>query len=119
MKNLFHSKTTVIVIVIVIISVIAYFYYEGGSSSASGGLVESPGSDQSIGSAELDLLSQIQSLKIDASMFQDPGYQALEDYSVAIPQDNVGRPNPFAPFPGEAVSSGSAGTAGTSGTSGH
>jgi hypothetical protein len=119
MKNLFRSKSTIVVIIIVIILVIAYFYYEGGSSSGSGSLLVSQGGDQSIGSDELNLLSQIQSLKIDTSIFKDPGYQALVDYSVAIPTEPVGRPNPFAPFTGEAVSSGTAGTSGTSGPASH
>jgi hypothetical protein len=112
MKNLFHSKGTIAVIVIVIILVIAYFYYEGGSSTGSSSLLVSQSSDQSIGAAELNLLNQIQSLKIDTSLFKDPGYQNLEDYSVTIPSEPVGRPNPFLPYPGEAVSSGTSGTAG-------
>ena len=112
MKNIFHSKTGIIVIIVVIILVIAYFYYEGGSgsSTASTSLLQQQASDQSIGAAELSLLDQIQSLKIDTSLFQDPAYKTLVDYSVPIPQDGVGRPNPFAPFPGEAVSVGTGGT---------
>ncbi len=119
MKNLFHSKGTISVIVIVVILVIAYFYYEGGSSTGSGSLLQSQSSDQSIGAAELNLLNQIQSLNVDSSLFKDPGYQSLVDYSVAIPSEPVGRPNPFAPYPGEVVVSGSAGAAGNPGTTGH
>jgi len=114
MKNLFRSKTVIVVIIIIILAAV-YFYYEGGSSSGGSSLLVQQASDQSIGSAELNLLSQIQSLKIDTSLFQDPGYQALVDYSVAIPAEDVGRPNPFAPFPGEVISSGASGSSGTAG----
>ena len=49
----------------------------------------------------LSLLSQISNLHIQAQLFQDPAYLKLNDYSVPIPEKNVGRPNPFAPLPGE------------------
>lgn len=53
-----------------------------------------------IGSQVMSLLTQIRSLKIDATVFQSAVYRSLQDYSVAIPTENVGRDNPFAPFPG-------------------
>ena len=119
MKNLLRSKTTIATIVIVIILVVVYFYYQGGSSSSSGSLLSSPTSDQAVGSAELALLNQIKSLKIDTSLFQDPVYQSLVDYSVPIPPENVGRPNPFAPYPGEVVTSPTASAASGAGSASH
>jgi hypothetical protein len=110
MKELLHSKSTLIVVAIVIILGVVYFYYNGTQSSSSAGLVTSS-ADQSIGSAELSLLSQIQSLKIDPSLFQDPVWNQLQDYTRAVPTEPVGRPNPFEPYDGEDASSSSAGSA--------
>ena len=95
------KKTWIWIAIIIIVAVVGYFYLSGSSAPASSGLVQSSGSDSAVvGTQVLTLLNQIQSLKIDTSLFTDPGYQTLRDYSVAIPQVNVGRANPFAPLPG-------------------
>jgi hypothetical protein len=92
------SKNTVIISVVLIVSlVLVYFYFEGSTTPFGGSLLQSQ-AGESVGSAELTLLNQIQSLKIDVSLFTDPSYETLQDYSVAIPTENVGRPNPFAPL---------------------
>ena len=95
-------KTWIWATVIVIAAAIGYFYFYGNSASTPSTLLSSsPTSDSAIvGAQVLGLLNQIQSLKIDTSIFTDPGYNTLRDYSVAIPPVNVGRPNPFAPLPG-------------------
>jgi len=107
MKNILRSKTAIAVIVVIIL-IVGYFYWKGSSPAGSGSLLQAQSGTQGIGSAELDLLDQVQSLKIDASLFQDPAYKTLQDYSVAIPTENVGRPNPFAPYAGEAVTAAAA-----------
>jgi hypothetical protein len=104
MNNQPNAKNTWIwATVVIVIAAIGYFYFYGSSSSttASSGLVQTSSGDSSdVGSQVLTLLNQINSLNIDTSLFTDPGYQTLRDYSVAIPSVNVGRPNPFAPLPG-------------------
>ncbi len=102
MKKASSLKSSLIIVAIIVIALIAYFYYKGnGSSSNSTSLLTQTSTDSSIiGSQILGLLNQIQSLRIDASLFADPGYQTLRDFSVAIPPENVGRTNPFAPLPG-------------------
>jgi len=102
MKKASSLKSTVIVIVVIAIVLIAYFYYKGKSApSASSSLLTQTSTDSSqVGTQVLGLLNQIQSLRIDSTLFADPGYQTLRDYSVEIPPENVGRDNPFAPLPG-------------------
>lgn len=96
-----NTKTIVTIIVVFIVILLTYFYFEGGSSTGTGSLLESSGNGAgSVGSSELSLLNQIQSLRIDTELFKDPVYRSLQDYSVDIPSENVGRPNPFAPVPG-------------------
>ncbi len=99
------NKTTISVIVAIIIVAIAYFYYTG-TTATSTNLVSSD--NASVGTQVLGLLNQIQSLHIDNSVFTDPGYKTLRDFSVPIPTVDVGRPNPFAPLPGFSTSGSSA-----------
>jgi hypothetical protein len=95
------DKTWIWVTVIIIVAAVGYFYLSGSSATPNGALLSSSGPDSAVvGAQDLALLQQIQSLKIDTSIFSDPGYRTLRDYSVAIPSVNVGRPNPFAPLPG-------------------
>lgn len=108
------KKTLFIIIAIVVIAGIAYFYYQGSTPSTSSTLTQAPSAaDQAIGTRVLDLLNQIRTLRIDTSIFKDPAYATLRDYSVAIPPQDVGRVNPFAPLPG-VPSSGSAASSGSS-----
>jgi hypothetical protein len=99
-------KSIITIVIIVAIALIAYFYYEGSAPSASNSLLSASAAPASgdIGKQVLNLLSQIQSLRIDSTLFSDPGFQTLRDFSVAIPPQNVGRANPFAPLPGAPVS---------------
>ena len=103
------KKTVVVIIIIIVVALIAYFYYEGTLPATDSTLQVSTASQngQAVGANVLSLLSQIKSLKIDTTIFTDPAYQTLRDYTVAIPQENVGRSNPFAPIPGMSSTSGS------------
>lgn len=95
------SKSTIIIIVVCIVLAIVYFYIQGGNSTSSNSLLEGTNADgTAVGLAELSLLNQINSIRLDTSIFTNSVYQSLKDYSVAIPPQNVGRPNPFAPIPG-------------------
>jgi hypothetical protein len=96
-------KSVIFVLIIVAAVLVGYFYYSGNSSSSTGSLLSSSSPDatsDAIGVQVLGLLNQIQSLRIDSTLFADPAYQTLRDYSVQIPPQNVGRANPFAPIPG-------------------
>ncbi len=95
-------KSIIIIASIIIVALIAYFYYEGSIAVSNSSLTSSAvdADAQQVGLRVMALLNQIKSLKIDTALFRDPSYSTLRDYSVAIPQQNVGRPNPFAPLPG-------------------
>ena len=103
MNNQPSSKKNLwIAVAVIVLAAVGYFYYKGVSSgsSSSAGVVEQGPDTSTVGSQVLSLLSQIKSLKIDTSLFGDPAYQTLRDYSVPIPSVPVGRLNPFAPLPG-------------------
>ena len=98
-------KTYGAIVIVILVFTLVYFYMSGGSSSAldNSGTLSAGSAYGSVGSSELSLLNQVRSLKIDTALFKDPVFLSLQDYSVAIPTENVGRPNPFAPLPGESV----------------
>ncbi len=102
------SKGTFIaLILIVLVSLGIYFYYKGtptdtGSSLTTSSTVASVGA-QAAATRVLMLLNTINSLKIDGEIFKSPVYNSLVDYTITIPEQNVGRPNPFAPIGGSAV----------------
>lgn len=46
----------------------------------------------------LQLLSKIKQIKLESSIFSNPVFQTLEDFGQTIPEEYVGRANPFAPI---------------------
>ena len=95
---------------VVLVLAVAYLYMSGGSSPSSGTLTAGT-QYGTVGASELALLNQVRSLSIDTSLFTDPSFLSLVDYSVAIPPQSVGvRPNPFAPLPGMPSQSASSAT---------
>ncbi|MDE2041121.1 MAG: hypothetical protein KGI59_01905 [Patescibacteria group bacterium] len=92
------KKPYLIILAVVAIGAVAYFYYQGTAAPASATLDQSPAND--VSAQVIALLQQIQSLHIDTTLFSDPAYATLRDYSVPIQSENVGRVNPFAPVPG-------------------
>ena len=90
----------IIIAVVVIIGVSIYFYMTGSAASDSTTLEQTNGANNAVGANVFQLLSEINSLKIDGTFFNDPSYKALKDFTVAIPPLSIGRQNPFAPLPG-------------------
>lgn len=103
-KNL---KKILIVILVIGIGYFAYTYLSGDSTPTStGGSLSSsvalPGGGgtplSTAGANEFSgMLSSINSINIDTTIFSDPGFLALRDHPVVLGTDVVGRPNPFAP----------------------
>ena len=88
----------------VLVVIIGAYYMWGSSLSFSSSSDTLQGSGQSAtgvaGAQVLTLLNQVKDLRIDKTLFTDQAYLSLHDFSVTIPQQNVGRANPFAPIPG-------------------
>ncbi len=52
----------------------------------------------------LPLLLSVKSIRLDDSIFSDPAFMNLVDGSILlVPDNNEGRPNPFAPLGADAV----------------
>ncbi len=109
MNNKKTSKLSYLVITLIVaIALLVYFYWSGNQTPESMTLDEIDNTNQAVGVRVLNLLNEINALKIDTGFFKDPSYQTLRDYTVEIPALPVGRPNPFSPVPGMPLSSPSA-----------
>lgn len=108
------KKTAVIIVVIIIVTLIAYFYYAGSAPVSNSSLETTIANNeaQADGVRVLTLLNQIKSLKIDSDLFKNVSYLTLQDYSIQIPPENVGRPDPFAPLVGMQRTSSTTGSLG-------
>lgn len=73
---------------------IYFVFFSGGSSEEllSQGEVASPVSQEL-----LVTLSNLRTIKLDETVFEDPVFMSLSDFGVTIPPEPVGRRNPFAP----------------------
>ena len=91
------SKTNIILIIVALIATLVYFFMMGGVSSNINATSLSVNANNNEGAEVLSLLNQIKSIKIDATIFDSKVYKTLQDYSVVVPPQNVGRQNPFAP----------------------
>ncbi len=100
-----------ILIVIVVVSIGLFFYFRGKPNNDSLSSLEESGTSESNEAVEasnrvVKLLNQISSLEINDSIFKTAAYKSLIDYTVAIPEQNIGRVNPFAPIGGGSQFSG-------------
>lgn len=107
-KTSSSTKTIIIFVAILLIGVLMYFYTLGNANDSAISSLEQTGSSGNvdvdiIGARVLSLLKEINQLKIDKSIFEDPLYKSLLDHTVPIPPQNIGRANPFEPFSGEVV----------------
>ncbi len=104
------KKTIIVFVIILLLSALGYFYSTGTPSDSSinsleSTLPEGSGDTAVVGSRALNLLREVSSLEIDPNFFKGAVYKSLLDYSIDVPPQNVGRANPFVPFPGQSNSS--------------
>jgi len=99
MPTLGKYKNILIAIALSCILYLGYVYLAPAAEDAalvpSGGAA---GADLAVDRELLTLLSDIRQIKLDASLFTNPVFQSLEDYGQTIPNEAVGRANPFAPI---------------------
>lgn len=94
----FISQHKLIIAIAVIVIVGGVWYGLSGNSTSSPALItQTPVA----GSADQDLVSTLlalRSVKLDGTIFSDPTFVQLKDFSTQIIPEPVGRPNPFAPL---------------------
>ena len=102
------NKGTFIALAIIIVASLGmYFYFQGEpvDSSTSLDVVVAGGSPEAadarvVSDRIVSLLGQINQIEIKNDLFKSAIYNSLVDYTITIPEENVGRANPFAPVGG-------------------
>lgn len=95
-------KNILIAIGALILLVAGYGLFFGGKGGDSESQIATTVGPQKIesesGKEILQLLLNLKSLKLNASVLSSKGFRSLKDFGQAIPPQPRGRENPFAPF---------------------
>ncbi len=104
-----------IVLISLIIAVVLLVYFAYASLNKPLALLTSDKSTSLIGSTvSLNILASLRIITLDNSIFSDPAFISLIDFGVVIPEEPVGRRNPFAPVQSIVISTASSSGAKTS-----
>jgi hypothetical protein len=95
-QNKSSKKSIIAIVVIIVVSLLAYFYMKGNpvdtaSSIETSSVSAPPGDSMEV----LSLLNKVNAIKIDPNFFTSNVYKSLSDHTVIVPEQNVGKPNPF------------------------
>ncbi len=94
-------KTIVTIVIVIALVFLGYWYY-ASPKPASNELLVSSGevgsTDNSVGKKIISLLSEMQKITIDQSVFGAATFQSLLDFDVDIQPEPIGRHDPFAPI---------------------
>lgn len=98
-KDFIKNIVITIVIIIVVFALYFFFFRGNGTSDDSGLSVESVvGNSSTVDKSLITLLLEMKSVKLDEEFFSSAVFQSLNDYSIKIEPQEVGRTNPFAPL---------------------
>ncbi|MES2087842.1 MAG: hypothetical protein V4467_02505 [Patescibacteria group bacterium] len=111
-----HKKLFLFGGIFLVLVILYWLFFSGGGDTApnvptspTGGLVTEvaeSSSDQIVGRELLNLLAEIQTISLDFSIFENPVFSSLQDWSKPIePQplgQTLGRKNPFSDFSSDA-----------------
>lgn len=95
--ELSKSKKIIVGLVVLVLCFVGYKVFLSPADVA----VPSEYSDASgnlVGQDVLDLLQSLQNVSIDPALFSGYAFQNLEDFSITVQAEPLGRTNPFAPI---------------------
>ena len=82
--------------VVIILAALVYFMFFSKSSDEAAVVAQEE--TDNVSRELIITLSNLNTIRLDNSIFKDPVFLSLSDFGVQIPLQNVGRRNPFAPF---------------------
>jgi hypothetical protein len=106
-SSLMRNKFVLLIIVMVVVAG-AWYGLSSSSAPASTGALTSAGVDTSGDSDIVNTLLSLQAITLSGTIFSDPAYPTLKDFTTAIVPVPAGRPNPFAPISTNVAASGAA-----------
>jgi hypothetical protein len=87
-----------IVVIVIIVAAIAWYGLASSAAPAPTGALTSAGADTSGDSQIVSTLLTLQAITLSGTIFTDPAYPTLKDFTTAIVPVPAGRPDPFAPI---------------------
>jgi len=96
------NKNLIITFVIIIAVCAGYMYITRDTSAGTSLLVDTP-IGVSVDGSLLTALNQLQTIRLDTTIFDNPVFESLNDISTKLAEQLSGRPNPFAPIDSSAV----------------
>lgn len=101
------KNKVMLVVLLVILAFFGYrFMFKKDASSGKSDLAVDAGAEASgqsaIGRDLIVTISKLKSLNLDDSLFKDPIFNNLSDFSIPLIPQEVGRSNPFSPIGGSA-----------------
>jgi len=98
MINFILSHKIVVVIVALLVAVGVWIGLSSSGSSTGSLLTTEDVGNNGPNQDLVATLLALRAVKLDGSIFSDPGFQNLKDFSTQIIPEPIGRPNPFAPL---------------------
>src|SRR5690242_6026100 len=103
MQWITQHKIRFIVIIVVVVATIWYGLSSSSSTPEATLTTISTTGSPTADATDQELVSTVLALRavcLSGSIFQDPAFTSLQDFSTPIVQEQVGRANPFAPLTG-------------------
>jgi len=96
----FITQHKLIVIVAVLLALVGGWYFLSGSPASAPSLTTTPvaGATSPADQNLVSTLLALRAVKLDGTIFSDPSFLSLKDFSTQIVPEPVGRPDPFAPL---------------------
>ena len=82
---------------IVAVLLLGYVYFAYFSGSSTPALTSTDTANTALSQSLLLTLQNLQTIKLDNSIFSDSAFVSLTDFGVTIPPQTVGNPDPFLP----------------------
>ncbi len=91
------NKLTILIGVLLLLGVYAYFNLFGGDDEGVPVVTSSGGEEAPVSQDLLISLTTLNIITLNEAIFQNEIFLSLSDFGVQIPEEVVGRRNPFAP----------------------
>jgi hypothetical protein len=103
-NSLFQHKIVIVVIIIIVIAGAWFGLSSSSGAPASDTALTSTGADTTGGDSDIvSSLYALQAITLSGTIFTNPAYTTLQDFTTAIVPEPAGRSDPFAPITAQSV----------------
>ncbi len=97
MSGLLKNKAVVVVVLAILVAAFVWYgMFKGGETPTPTLTSESVAGADASNAELISTLNQLRSMTLSGSIFSDPTFQGLRDFSTQIVPEPIGRDNPFA-----------------------